>query len=98
MRRLWRYAAIRSSFEPRLTSFMRLKGEKNLNKTCNTSILVAGILQIDVRDPHMFRFRRHHCALEFEHKPDRALSFSSLNPRRGADGRHDLLENHWGPD
>ena len=41
MRRLWRYAAMRSSFEPRLTSFMSLKGEKNLNKTCNTSVLVA---------------------------------------------------------
>jgi hypothetical protein len=36
---------MRSSFEPRLTSFIRLKGEKNLNKTCNTSILVAGILK-----------------------------------------------------
>ena len=39
MRRLWRNAAIRSSFEPRFTSFMSLKGEKNLNKTCNTSVL-----------------------------------------------------------
>ena len=40
MRRLWRNAAIRSSFEPRFTSFMRLKGEKNLNKACNTPVLV----------------------------------------------------------
>jgi hypothetical protein len=39
IRRLCRYAAIRSSKEPRLTSFMRRKGEKNLNKTCNTSVL-----------------------------------------------------------
>ncbi len=38
--RLWRNAAIRSSFEPRFTSFMSLKGEKNLNKTCNTSALL----------------------------------------------------------
>jgi hypothetical protein len=40
IRRLCRYAAIRSSKEPRLTSFITLKGEKNLNKTCNTSLLV----------------------------------------------------------
>ena len=37
--RLCRYAAILSSKEPRLTSFIRRKGEKNLNKTCNTSVL-----------------------------------------------------------
>jgi hypothetical protein len=37
--RLCRYAAIRSSKEPRLTSFISRNGEKNLNKTCNTSVL-----------------------------------------------------------
>jgi hypothetical protein len=36
---LCRYAAILSSKEPRLTSFISRKGEKNLNKTCNTSVL-----------------------------------------------------------
>jgi hypothetical protein len=53
MRRLCRYAAIRSSKEPRLTSFISRKGEKNLNKTCNTSVLAIEY-GIDVRDSHMF--------------------------------------------
>jgi hypothetical protein len=72
--RLCRYAAIRSSKEPRLTSFISRNGEKNLNKTCNTSVLAIDY-RIDVRDPHMFL---QTVPENLTIKPDRARSFASL--------------------